>query len=92
MSFRMTSFEEILNYFKLINGWLNCKLCAKRKSLHSDENALCFLCQGGNVKICDRAMKLDALGNFVPLYFSLSFNFLLPLFPGVIVELENSVF
>ena len=29
-------------------------------------------------------MKLDALGNFVPLYFSL--------FPGAIVELENSVF
>ena len=27
-------------------------------------------------------MKLDALGNFVPLYFSLNFNFLLPLFPG----------
>ena len=37
-------------------------------------------------------MKLDALGNFVPLYFSLNFNFLLPLFPGAIVELENSVF
>ena len=27
-------------------------------------------------------MKLDALGNFVSLYFSLNFNFLLPLFPG----------
>ena len=26
--FRMTSFEEILNYFKLRNGWLNSKLCA----------------------------------------------------------------
>ena len=37
-------------------------------------------------------MKLDALGNIVPLYFSLSFNVLLPLFPGAIVELENSVF
>ena len=38
-------------------------------------------------------MKLDALGNIVPLYFSLNFNFLLPLFPGAtIVELENSVF
>ena len=36
-------------------------------------------------------MKLDALGNFVPLYF-LNFNFLLPLLPGAIVELENSVF
>ena len=36
-------------------------------------------------------MKLDALGNFVSLYFSLNFNFLLPLFPGTIVELENSV-
>ena len=37
-------------------------------------------------------MKLDALGNYVPLYFSLNFNFLLPLVPGAIVELENSVF
>ena len=35
-------------------------------------------------------MKLDALGNFVPLYFSMNLNFLLPLFPGAIVELENS--
>ena len=34
-------------------------------------------------------MKLDALGKFVPLYFSLNFNFLLP---GAIGELENSVF
>ena len=39
MNFRKTSFKEILSYFKLINGWLNSKLCAKRKSLHSDENA-----------------------------------------------------
>ena len=37
-------------------------------------------------------MKLDALGNFVPLYFALNFNILLSLFPGAIVELENSVF
>ena len=37
-------------------------------------------------------MKLDALGNFVPLYFYLNFNFLSPLVPGAIVELENSVF
>ena len=37
-------------------------------------------------------MKLDALGNFAPLYFSLKFNFLLPFFPGAIVELENYVF
>ena len=43
MSFRMTSFEEILNYFKLRNRWLNSKLCAKRKLLHSDENACFFL-------------------------------------------------
>ena len=36
-------------------------------------------------------MKLDSLGNFVPLYFSLRWTFLLPLFPGAlaIVELEN---
>ena len=37
MSLRMTPFEEILNYFKLRNGWLNSKLCAKRKLLYSDE-------------------------------------------------------
>ena len=42
MNFRKTSFKEILNYFKLINGWLNSKLCAKRESLHSDENAYVF--------------------------------------------------
>ena len=42
MNLQMTSFEEILNYFKLINGWLNSKLCAKRKSWHSDENAYVF--------------------------------------------------
>ena len=42
MSFRMTSFEEILNYFKLRNNWLNSKLCAKRKLLHFDENAHVF--------------------------------------------------
>ena len=42
MSFRMTSFEEILNYFKLRNNWLNSKLCAKRKLLPSDENACVF--------------------------------------------------
>ena len=34
-------------------------------------------------------MKLDVLGNIVPLYFSLNFNFLLPLFPGAIVELQS---
>ena len=39
MSFRMTSFEETLNYFKLRNGWLNSKLCAKCKLSDSDENA-----------------------------------------------------
>ena len=39
MSFRMTSCEEVLNYFKLRNGWLNSKRSAKRKLSHSDENA-----------------------------------------------------
>ena len=82
-------FQRNLSYFKLINGWLNSRLCAKRKSLHSDENAYVFFVKK---ETCDRAMKLDALGNFVPLYFSLNLNFLLPLFPGAIVELENSVF
>ena len=43
MSFRMTSFEKILNNFKLRNGWLNSKVWAKCKLLHSDENAYVFL-------------------------------------------------
>ena len=51
---------------------------------------MCFLCQKGNITICDRATKVDALGNFVPLYFSLTWTFLLPLFPGAVVVLENS--
>ena len=50
MNFRMTSFEEILNYFKLINGWLNSQLCAKRKSLHSDENAYVFFVEKEKLK------------------------------------------
>ena len=36
----MTSFEEIWNYFKLRNCWLNSKLCAKRKLSHSDVNTI----------------------------------------------------
>ena len=42
MSFRMTSLEEILNYFKLGNCWLNSKLCAKGKLSLSDKNAYVF--------------------------------------------------
>ena len=37
------SFEEILNYFKLRNCWLNSKLCAKRKLSHSDVNTCVLL-------------------------------------------------
>ena len=53
---------------------------------------MCFLCQKGNIKICDRATKLDSLGNFVPLYFSLTWTFLLPLLSGAVVVRENYVF
>ena len=42
ISFQMTSFKEILNYFKLRKGWLNFQLYAKRKLLHSDENTYVF--------------------------------------------------
>ena len=42
MNFQKTSCKEILSYFKLINGWLNSKLCAKRNSLYSDKNAYVF--------------------------------------------------
>ena len=51
MSFQMTSFEEILNYFKLRNGWLNFKLCAKRKLLHSDKNAYVFFVKKETLKL-----------------------------------------
>ena len=51
MSFRMTSFEEILNYFKLRNGWLNSKLCAQRKLLHSNENAYVFFAKKETLKL-----------------------------------------
>ena len=50
MSFRMTSFEEILNYVKLRNNWLNSKLCAKRKLLRSDENVHVFFVKKETLK------------------------------------------
>ena len=50
MNFRKTSFKEILSHFKLINGWLNSTLCAKRKSLHSDENAYVFFVKKETLK------------------------------------------
>ena len=53
---------------------------------------MCFLCQKGNIKICDRATKLDSLGNFVPLYFSLTWTFLLPLLSRAVVVPENYLF
>ena len=51
MNFRMTSFEEVLNYSKLRNGWVNSKLCAKRKLLHSDENAYVFFVKKKTLKL-----------------------------------------
>ena len=90
MSFQMTSFEEILNRFKLRNCGLNSKLCAERKLWHSVR--MCFLCQKGNIKIRDRSTKLDSLRYFVPLYFSLTWTFLLPLLSGAVVVPENYVF
>ena len=51
ISFRMTSFEEILNYFKLKNGWLNSKLCAKRKLSHSVKNAYVFFVKKETLKL-----------------------------------------
>ena len=83
-------FRRNLNYFKLRYCRLNSKFCVKRKLSHSDENTSVFFVK--NIKICDRATKLDSLGNFVPLYFSLKFTFLLPLFSGAVVVLENYAF
>ena len=51
MSFRMTSFQDILNYFKLRNGRLNSTLCAERKLLHSDENAYVFFVKKETLKL-----------------------------------------
>ena len=92
MSFQMTSFEEILNYFKLRNCWLNSKLCAKRKLSHSDVNTYVFFVKNETLKFEIERQKLASLGNFAPLYFSLRFTFLLPLFPGAVFVLEDSVF
>ena len=50
MSFQMTSFEEILNYFKLRNCWLNSKLCATRKLSHSDVNTCVFFVKNESLK------------------------------------------
>ena len=50
MNFRKASFKEILSYFKLINGWLHPKLYAKRKLLHSDENAYVFFVKKETLK------------------------------------------
>ena len=50
MNFRKTSCKETSSYFKLINGWLNSKLCAKRNSLHSDENAYVFFVKKETLK------------------------------------------
>ena len=49
-SFQMTSFEEILNYFKLRNCWLDSKLYAKRKLSHSDENTCVFFVKNETLK------------------------------------------
>ena len=53
---------------------------------------MCFRCQKGNITICDRVTKLDSLGHFLPLYFSLTWTFLLPLLSGAVVVPENYVF
>ena len=50
MSFQMTSFEEILNYFKLRNCRLNSKLCAKRKLSHPDVNTCVFFGKNETLK------------------------------------------
>ena len=51
MSFQMTSFEEILNYFKLRNCWLNSKLCAKCILSHSDVNTCVFFVKNETLKL-----------------------------------------
>ena len=50
MSFQMTSFEEILKYFKRRNCWLNSKLCAKRKLSHSEVNLCVFFVKKETLK------------------------------------------
>ena len=46
----MTSFEEILNYFKLRNCWLNSKIYAKRKLSHFDVNTCVFIVKNETLK------------------------------------------
>ena len=71
MNVRKTSCKEILSYFKLINGWLNSKLCAKRKSLHSDENAYVFFVKKETLKFVIelrekyKGTKLPNASNFI---------------------------
>ena len=50
MSFQMTSFENILNYFKLKNCGLDSKLCAKRKLSHFDVNTCVFFVKKETLK------------------------------------------
>ena len=44
-------FRRNFEQFKLRNGWLNSKLCAKRKLLHSDENAHVFFVKKETLKL-----------------------------------------
>ena len=70
MSILMTSFEEILNYFKLRNGWLNSKVCAKRKLWHSDENAYVFLVKKETLKLVS-SYEIRFIGKLCTLIFLL---------------------
>ena len=67
MSYWMTSFEGILNCFKLINDWLNSKLCVKRKLLHSYENSYAFFVKKEtliNIYFW-KLITIDLSGNYV---------------------------
>ena len=57
MSFQMTFLEEILNYFKPRNCWLNSILCAKCKLSHSDVNTCVFFVKNETLKFVMKKVR-----------------------------------
>ena len=93
MSFQMTSFENILNYFKLRNCGLNSKLCAKRKLSHPDANTCVFFFKKETLKFVIERRNYRCIGKLCTLIFLPNVDIFIAAFPrSGIVVLENSVF
>ena len=78
MSFRITYFEEILNYSKLRKWWLNSKLYAKRKLSHSDKNAYVFFVKKVTLEF---AIEIRFIGKLCTLTFVLQVHIFITAFP-----------